>query len=194
MSAPALRTRRWSRLEYEQLIDLGVFKPDEHLELIDGVLVVREPRNAPHATAVRAVHEALRAAFGAGWDVRPQRPLALDNDSEPEPDVSVVSSSYRAYRFMHPARPVLVVEVSAGTLAADRRKGGLYARAAVDEYWIVNRADDVLEVYRRPELSDTGRFRWVYADTLVLRRGEVLTPLAKHDAQVRVEELLLPAP
>jgi Uma2 family endonuclease len=190
MSTPALRTRRWSRLEYEQLIDLGVFKPEEHLELIDGLLVVREPQNAPHATAVRAVHEALRAVFGVGWDVRPQLPLALDNDSEPEPDLSVVPGSYRAYRFLHPSRPVLVVEVAAATLAAARRKGGLYARAAVDEFWIVNLVDDVLEVYRRPELSHTARFRWVYADTQVLRRGDVITPLAAHDARVRVEDLL----
>ena len=55
-----VRTRRWSRVEYERLVDIGVFKPGERLELLDGLLVVREPQNAPHATAVRAAQEALR--------------------------------------------------------------------------------------------------------------------------------------
>jgi hypothetical protein len=176
-------------MEYEQLVDLGVFKPGERLELLDGLLVVREPQNAPHATAVRAVQESLRAVFGVGWDVRPQLPVALDDVSEPEPDVSVVPGSYRAYQFMHPTRPVLVVEVSDTTLSADRRKGGLYARAAVDELWIVNLVDEVLEVYRRPQVSQAARFRWVYTDTQVLRRGDVITPVAARD-RVTVADLL----
>jgi Uma2 family endonuclease len=190
MATPVVRTRRWSRREYEQLIDLGVFKPGEHLELLDGLLVVREPQNAPHATAVRAVQEALRQVFGRGWDVRPQLPVALDDDSEPEPDVAVVPGSYRDYQGAHPSRPVLVVEVSDATLTADRLKGGLYARALVDEFWIVNLVDDVLEVSRRPQFSPTARFRWAYADTQVLRRVDVVTPVAAPQARIAVDDLL----
>jgi Uma2 family endonuclease len=190
MSAPVVRARRWTRIEYEQLVDLGVFKPGEQLELLDGILVVREPQNARHATAVLAVQETLRRAFDARWHVRPQLPIALDDSSEPEPDVSVVPGSYHQYRFMHPSRPVLVVEVSDTTLSADRRKGGLYARGAVDEFWIVNLVDDALEVYRRPQVSQAARFRWVYTDTQVLRRGESITPLAVPDARIDVADLL----
>jgi hypothetical protein len=87
MASPVVRVRRWSRREYERLIDLGVFRRDERLELLDGALVVREPQNAPHAASLRAVAEALRLAFGPGWDVRTQMPIALDDSSEPEPDV-----------------------------------------------------------------------------------------------------------
>jgi Uma2 family endonuclease len=90
MTSVPIRTRRWSRLEYERLIEKAIFPPGERLELIDGELVVREPQQSRHAAAIRAVEEALRAAFGAGWDVRVQLPLALDETSEPEPDVAVV--------------------------------------------------------------------------------------------------------
>lgn len=31
MSAPSIRTRRWSRVEYEQLVEKGVFQPGERL-------------------------------------------------------------------------------------------------------------------------------------------------------------------
>ena len=47
--------------------------------------------------AVRMVEEALRAAFSSGWDVRGQLPVALDEESEPEPDVSVVPGSVPEY-------------------------------------------------------------------------------------------------
>ena len=60
---PAVETRRFTRLEYERLTEIGFFRPDERLELIDGLLVVREPQDSPHATGVRLVLRALRAVF-----------------------------------------------------------------------------------------------------------------------------------
>ena len=190
LAAMTVRTRRWSRIEYERVVDLGMFNPGKNLELLDGVLVVREPQNAPHATAVRAVQEALRRAFGPGWDVRPQLPVALDVASEPEPDVAVVRGSYRDYRRVHPSQPVLVVEIADTTLLDDRRKGGLYARAGVADYWIVNLIDELLEVYRRPAGSRRSRFGWTYRETHLFRRGEVVTPLAAPGARVAVDDLL----
>ena len=190
MATPVIRTRRWNRVEYERLVDLGVFKPGERLELLDGVLVVREPQNAPHATALGATQEALRAAFGPSFHVRPQLPIALDDESEPEPDIAVVRGSYRDYRSAHPASAVLIVEVADSTLMTDRRKGGLYARAKVPEYWIVNLIDETLEVYRRPRPSRSSRFGWSYTDALVLRRSDVLSPLAGPAARVTVADLL----
>jgi Uma2 family endonuclease len=189
MAVPVVRTRRWSRVEYERLIDLGVFRPGERLELLDGLLVVREPQGAGHATAVRAIQEALARALGPGWDVRPQLPVALDEDSEPEPDVAVVPGSYRDYRHAHPARPALVVEVADTSLLADRRKAGLYARAGVPEYWIASLAGAVLEVHRRP-VSPGSRFGWSYGDVRALRPGDHVIPLAAPAARIAVADLL----
>ena len=189
MPESAVRTRPLRRIEYERLVDLGMFA-GERLELIDGVLVLREPQKAPHATAVQASLDTLRRVFGPGWDVRPQLPVALDNVSEPEPDMAVVPGSYRDYRRRHPARPALVVEIADSTLMRDRRKGGLYARAGVRDYWIVNLIDDVLEVYRQRRRSRGSPFGWVYAEVHVFRRGDVATPLAAPDARVSVDDLL----
>jgi hypothetical protein len=36
------RTRRWTRVEYERLIQVGVFQPGEPVELLGGGLVVAE--------------------------------------------------------------------------------------------------------------------------------------------------------
>ncbi|MGH7279607.1 MAG: Uma2 family endonuclease, partial [Candidatus Rokuibacteriota bacterium] len=120
MARGEFKTRRWKRFEYDRLIETGFFRPGDSVELVGGQIIVAEPQGSGHFATIRAVEEALRAAFGPGWDVRVQGPLALDEESEPEPDVAVVRGSFRDYAAAHPARPVLVVEVSESSLALDR--------------------------------------------------------------------------
>jgi Uma2 family endonuclease len=188
MKVETVRTRRWSRLEYERLVDQGFFGPDDRLELIQGHLIVKEPQNAPHVMAIALVADVLRAAFGPGWFVRQQFPLALGDWSEPEPDVSVVQGSPRDYPHAHPNRPVLVVEVSESRLRFDRTdKAAIYARAGIADYWIVNLVDRVLEVHRDPERS--GR-QWRYRSVQRVAPDGEVSPLAAPGARIRVADLL----
>jgi Uma2 family endonuclease len=151
MASYETRTRRFSRAEYERLIDLGVFRPGEAIELIGGQLMVAEPQGAAHYTAIRKTARALEAAFGPWWEVRTEGPIALDEDSEPEPDVVVVAGGPDDYGRAHPSRPALTVEVAESNLGVDRRhKGSLYARAGLSDYWVLNLVDRVLEVFRGP--------------------------------------------
>jgi Uma2 family endonuclease len=192
MKYPA-RTRRWSRAEYDRMIDIGVLDEDERIELLGGELVVREPQGSPHHTAIGLTEDGLRAAFGPGWLVRPQGPVALDDESEPEPDVSVVPGGRRDYSRGHPARPVLVVEVTASRsrLTFDRvHKGSLYARAGVTDYWVVNLVDNVLEIYRTPIADDSAAFGWRYAFRDILHADASATPLAARHARIVVRDLL----
>jgi hypothetical protein len=53
-----------TRVRYDQLIDAGIFGPKDRVELLDGLLVAREPQGGPHATAVGLVAAALDKAFG----------------------------------------------------------------------------------------------------------------------------------
>ena len=156
----AVRLRRWTREEYDRLVAVGVLGEDERVQLVEGEIVEMSPQGAWHATAVRLVEEALRRAFGEGFDVRVQLPLALGPDSEPEPDVAVVRGGPRDYRDRHPTGQdtVLVVEVAESTWRFDReRKAKVYAGAGIEEYWILNLEGRVLEVYRGPEGEGTGR-------------------------------------
>lgn len=172
-------TKHWTRVEYERLIDKGVFGPEDRIELLAGALVVREPQGGPHAMGIRMVEEALRGVFATGWDVRVQLPVALDDDSEPEPDVSVVPGSFRDYPRDHPARAVLIVEIAESTLRLDRgEKSSLYARAGLTDYWIVNLVDHVLEVNRDPAADARAPYGSRYASVVTLRAGDVVTPLA----------------
>ena len=185
------RTRRWTRAEYDNLIEKGAFNPGERLELVAGMLLVREPQGSPHATGIRLVARTLRAAFGQGWIVEPQLPLALDDESEPEPDVAVTAGAPRDYLASHPVRPALVVEVAESSLAFDRKdKGSLYARARVPEYWILNLNDHVLEVYRDSGPDASAPFGWAYRSTQSLSARDRVTPLAAPTSRIDVADLL----
>ena len=190
MSQAPLTVRRWSRAEYERLVELGVFRGDP-VELIDGQLIVAEPQNSPHATAVGAADDALRAVLPAGFFVRAQMPVALDEESAPEPDLAVVAGRRADYRAGHPASAVLVVEVADSSLRFDREdKGSLYARARVPEYWIVNLIDHVVEVYRDPGPDASAAHGWRYRSTMRLGPAATVEPVALPSARIRISDLL----
>ena len=183
--------RRWTRHEYERLIDHGFLDEDEPIELLDGLLLVKEPRHSPHRTAVLLVAKALEQAFGDGWFVQTQSPIILDDRSEPEPDVCVVRGSPRDYVESHPTRPALIVEVAqSGLRRARGRKAAVYARARIVDYWIVNLVDRVLEVHREPARPGPALRRWAYAVIETLAAEATIRPLAAPSAGIRVADLL----
>jgi Uma2 family endonuclease len=188
----AIPRRRWTRAEFHRALTLGVFRPDERLELIGGELVEKmSPQESPHATSIRLVEEALRVAFPSGHDVRVQLPLTLGEDSEPEPDVAVVVGSIRDFEEHHPTSAVLVVEVADSSLRTDRgTKAGLYAAAGIADYWIVNLIDRVLEIHRDPAGMADKPFGHHYRS--ITRHDELarVSPSAAAVATVHVADLL----
>ncbi len=191
METLATRSHRWTRAEYARMLDCGLLREGDPVELVGGHLVAREPQHAPHATATRLVVQALEAVFTGPFDVRAGLPVALDLESEPEPDVAVVRGAPRDYREDHPARPVLVVEVAQSSLVFDRRyKASLYARAELADYWIVNLIDGQLEVYRGPVPTPEAEFGWAYRQVTFLRPEALVAPLALPDSRIRVADLL----
>jgi Uma2 family endonuclease len=185
-----LGLRRWTRIEYERLVRLGTFA-GEPLELIGGQLIIAEPQYPYHASGVTRADYAIRAGLPPGWIVRIQAPVALGDDSEPEPDLAVVRGAPDDYSELHPSRPALIVEVADSSLAFDRAsKGSLYARAGVEDYWIVNLVDRVLEVYRDPLPDPRALHGWRYGTVTTLAPPATAVPLALPSTRVAVAELL----
>lgn len=188
---PDTAMRRWTRVEYDRLIDLGVFQPGERLELLDGWLVVREPQGPGHSAAIRRVLHALRQTLGDAWQIDSQLPVALDDLSEPEPDVFVVPRDPKNYRGAHPSRPLLIVEVAQSSYRIDREyKASLYARARVREYWIVDLVHETVEVHREPAASSEARYGWHYRAVETLRPPASAAPLLAADRAIPVADLL----
>lgn len=180
-----------NRFEYGRLIDQGVLDEDDPIELLDGLLLLKEPQHSAHRTAVLLTAKVLERAFGAGWFVQTQAPIVLDDRSEPEPDVCVVPGSPRDYARAHPTQPALVVEVAQSALRVARgRKAAGYARGGIADYWIVNLQDRVLEVHREPARPGPARAEWGYAMVQALPPDASVTPLAAPGASIRVADLL----
>src|SRR5262249_43192216 len=129
-----IELRRWTRAEYDRMVEAGILSEEDKVELIDGEILKKMPQGTPHATGIVLAQETLRPSFGSGHVVRVQLPLAPDDFSEPEPDLAVMRGSARDYDGIHPETAVLVVEVAETSLAFDRgRKASLYARAQIPE-------------------------------------------------------------
>jgi Uma2 family endonuclease len=183
------RTRLWTQDEFHRMAELGFFD-GQRAELIEGEVVVLSPQKALHFTATDQAAELLRQSFGAGYHVRMQGPLDFGRHSEPEPDVAVVKGARASYRRRHPRTAVLVVEVSDTTLHSDRtRKAGLYARAGVADYWIINLVDRRLEVYRRPAADPEKPYGHGYRNATVLTAGQTVSPLAAPSIKLAVADL-----
>ena len=190
MKQAPLTPKRWRRVEYQRLVDVGAFDR-EPLELIGGQLIVAEPKGSQHAAAVDMAYVALLSAIPAGWTVRGQNPLALDDESAPEPDLAVVRGSPADFRDAHPTRPALVIEVAESSLQFDRiTKSSLYARAGIADYWIVNLIDRVVEIYRDPAADLTAPYGWRYTSLEHARPPAAPTPLGVPGLPIPVASLL----
>jgi len=182
-----LETRRFTVSEYLRLVEVGVLRPDEHVELIDGLIVSMSPKGPVHSALVSRIVARLVELFPRErFCVRPQCTLALGDDYAPEPDIAVVAGRCEEHERELPRSALLVIEVAETSARLDRgRKPDLYARAGVLEYWIVDLGEGVVEVRREP--SDAG-----YKLIRILQPGDSLLPLPLEGAaaQLRAAELL----
>ncbi len=148
-----LPLHRFTVAEYQQMIRAGILTDADAVELLEGFIVAKMPRNPPHdAILSRLINKILSPRLPGGWFCRGQSAIQTDA-SQPEPDVAVVRGEEFDYLGRHPVPGdmALVVEVADSTVERDRDvKGPIYARAGVPVYWIVNLPDRRVEVYRDP--------------------------------------------
>ena len=178
-SAEVIRPLR--RVEYEKLVNLGVFE-NERVELIDGVILQMSPINEPHNWALQVLTEKFVLAMrGRAW-VRIQMSFAAAEYSQPEPDLALTPrDSDRAER---PSEAYLIVEVADSSVAFDRgKKRKLYARCGMREYWVVNIPKRRVEVYSEPSGE-------AYTVTKIYKPGQSIRVGAFDDVVVAVSDVL----
>ena len=185
--APLFPPRKlWTRDECAAIEPLGILDR-EKLELIEGELITKMPKKRPHSISHALLHLWLNRIFG-GHFVHSETPIDVapqDNPaSEPEPDLIVLAKPLWEYRVSNPEAVDirLLIEISHTTLAFDRTtKAGLYARAGILDYWVLDVANHQLYVHRLP---DAGRYTWVEVYT----ESEAVAPLAAPNSQFPVAE------
>jgi Uma2 family endonuclease len=137
--------------EYHQMIQTGILDETDRVELLEGYVVDKMPRNPPHDGSIQVAQETLTPRIPAGWCIRIQSAVTL-SDSEPEPDLTVARGTSRTYLTRHPgpADVGMLVEISDSSLSRDRDKARIYARAGITIYWIINLLDRQVELYSLP--------------------------------------------
>jgi Uma2 family endonuclease len=147
--------RRFTGEEYDRLTEIGFFKPDDRIELLDGFLVKKMSHNPAHDGSLYALDDLVVALSIKGWVRRVQMVLMLPG-SRPEPDLVLARGDRSTYFSRHPGVDDLglVVEVSDASLAIDKKdKLRIYAACGVPLVWIVNVPKRVVEVYSNPQLG-----------------------------------------
>jgi Uma2 family endonuclease len=136
--------------EYDALIERGVLPESNRFELIGGRVVEKDMKGPAHTVATERTRRAIDRLLPAGWCTRAEKPVRIpDQDSEPEPDVSVVRGTIDDYEDRHPGPGdvALVVEITRSTVAKDLALVPVYGAGGIPTYWIVNIPDRRLEVY-----------------------------------------------
>ncbi len=176
--------------EYYRMAAAGIFGHEERVELLDGVVIRVPPPSPPHSDSTDRIAEIFHDRFRKHARIGVQRPVLLDDRSQPEPDVVLIRRRDEGYGDRHPspADVLLVVEVSRSSLAFDRgKKLRAYARTGIAEVWIADLVHRRVEVY-------AGLCGRRYTLARIVNPGESVAPGAFPDDAIPVASFLPPEP
>ena len=164
--------RRVSPVTVEQYHQFPEFNENgRRTELIRNIVIEKRSRSPLHSGIATHLYDLLHPHIPAGYWLRKEEPLTLP-DSEPEPDLSLVTGKRSDFAKSHPHTAALVIEIAVTSATEDRALAALYAEAGVEEYWIVLPRARQIEVYRQP-VGGTYAERTVIEEDAVLACGSV---------------------
>ncbi len=181
-----MKRHRFDAAEYHRMGELGLFTEDDRVELIRGEIVDMNPIGVPHMNCVTRLNHMLVERAEGRYFVSVQNPVGAADDSEPQPDFSLVRELPKSADDGPPSSgtTLVVIEVSDTTLAYDRNtKLPLYAETGMPEVWIVDLKGKKVEVYSEP--SPDG-----YKATRVFAAGEEVRSTTIEDLSVPVDEVM----
>jgi Uma2 family endonuclease len=179
------RAHRFMVTEYHRMAEAGILGEDSRVELIRGQIVAMAPVGAPHLAMVNRLTRLLRGVVGGRGILSVRNPVQLDDGSEPEPDLAVLTPRADDYEMEIPRAQdvLLIIEVADSSLQEDReRKMPLYAESGVPECWLVNLIDRLVEVHRQPADG-------LYTQITPVRPGGILDIVALPGASLLAEDL-----
>jgi Uma2 family endonuclease len=178
-------TYRFTVADFYRMAETGILREDARVELLEGEIIPMMPIGEFHASVVDDLNDMFGKQNRDRFQLRVQNPLQLSEHSMVQPDVILLQPRKDRYRTSAPGPDdaLLVIEVADSSLAFDQReKLPLYARAGVEEVWIVNIPERQVEVYREPNFLE-------YVQTEILRTGKECRPAAFADISIPVAEL-----
>ena len=153
---------RFTRTEYHRLAETGIIGPDARVELLDGEVFEMSPIGPQHGAIVDRLASFFTSHIAGRAICRVQGPVALDESSEPEPDLAILEHRGDYYASGHPCPRDVLLVVEVGDTSIDHDLGAklrLYAGAGIREYWVIDLNRGVLIVHRDPRGDQYGSVR-----------------------------------
>lgn len=133
-----VRRRRFTAGDVQAMLDAGVIKDGEKLELMRGELVEISPQGPLHWDATHLVSRWLRRNLPSNLDFATQGPFRLGEEDEPEPEFFVFPDGMRV-NDVRGSDVQLVIEVAVSSLRIDLNvKSAIYAQHGIRQYWVVD--------------------------------------------------------
>ena len=189
--------KKITRSEYYKMAEVGIIKPEDKVELLDGIIYLKYPNQngyksngmspikSQHAGVVTWLNNVFASLLGGKAFFIAQNPVVLNDNSEPEPDFMVLESSSDFYRNYHPKPKniYLLIEVSDSTLRRDKnQKLKAYAKSNIAEYWVINLVDNCVEVFKQPK---NGQYK-----SHQIFEGEEIVTFERFDISFKANEIL----
>jgi Uma2 family endonuclease len=166
----AVARRHFTVADYHRMRKAGIFTEDDRVELLDGEVIQMSPIGPLHAAIVKRLNTLLGKEPLPGYLVSVQDPVQLADDSEPQPDIAILTYRADYYAGAHPQPPDIqvIIEVADTSVAYDRdRKLPRYAASGIPEVWIIDVDNQQVEQYFNPA---HGQYRtkqtWTHGQTL----------------------------
>ncbi len=144
-----LKLRRITAGEFWRMVEEGIIREGERVELIGGMIVEMSPSGKRHLGVLHRLSEILR--FNREVSVGVQYTMEFDDETVVDPDLVLMRPDTDPGRGLRPADVLLLIEVADTSLRTDRgEKAVRYARAGIGEYWIVDVEGRRLLILREP--------------------------------------------
>ncbi len=188
--SPPPQPFRWTLEQYRELDKIGFFN-DQRYMLLDGIIYAMPNPSNPHDVAMGKTDDVLRIVFAVGHHVRCQMGFDIGNDSDPVPDLAVVTGARADYLTAKPRTAALIVEVADSSVFTDNTtKAEKYATAGVPDYWVIDVTARELVVFRDPVPRPAGLGATAYRQRNTFGPDALVAPLAMPAASVKVSDLL----
>ena len=156
IASPSIELLIWDVARYHAAAKAGLLG-DQRLELLEGIIAVVPNPDQFHEWIIRQVIKLLVEALGDAALVDKGQPVRLSKTSEPVPDVVVLKPQAHGYKRIRPTPEDVYLIVEIGNSMPERDtelKRGMYARAAIQEYWVFDLEAHELRVFRDIDNGD----------------------------------------
>jgi Uma2 family endonuclease len=181
-AAEGLPRIKWTHHDLDRMVEAGLLREHDDLELIGGEIVPMSPKGSRHERIRIVLTDSMYRRLPAGLHLMNEPGWRPEPDAYFEPDILVAPAS-RANMEIPTAEVLLLIEIADSSWSYDSTaKRDAYARLGVRDYWIIRASDLITRVHRDPSASG-------YTHVDELNATHTLTPILVPEIAVRLADL-----